>query len=62
MKRAIMEISKKMNEIGEIYVYNYSVITVISYHLGENIFETRQGKNYFASKDSDNRQMKIFDE
>lgn len=60
--KCVMEISKKMNEIGEIYVYNYSVITVISYHLGENIFETRQGKNYYARKDSDSRQMKIFDE
>jgi len=60
--KCVLEISKKMNEIGEIYAFKYSVHTVISYHLGENTFETDQGRSYFARKTSDKNQMKLFDE
>ena len=60
--KCVLEISKKINEIEEIYVFKYSVHTVISYHLGENSFETNQGRNYFAKKSCDKNQMKLFDE
>lgn len=57
----VLEISKKMNEAGEIYISNYSVITVISYSLGEQSVETKQGKRYFKEKEYRKNQLKLFD-
>lgn len=58
----ILVISKKMNEIGDIYVSNYSVLTVVSYHFGEDTVETRQGKKYFRDKELKANQLNLFDE
>lgn len=57
----ILEISRKMNEIGVIYISNYSVLTVISYNSGENLIETKQGKQYFRTKENKSNQMNLFD-
>lgn len=57
----VLVISKKMNEIGDIYVSSYSVATVISYHYGEETIETNQGKKYFRDKEFRNSQLKLFD-
>lgn len=60
--RCVLKISKKMNEIGEIYVSNYSVLTVISWHFGENTVETKQGRKYFRDKENKSKQMNLFNE
>jgi hypothetical protein len=60
--KCVLEITKKMNEIGEIYVSNYTVITVISYHFGEATVETRQGRSYFRNKKNRENQLNLFDE
>lgn len=59
--KCVLEISKKINEIGEVYVSNYSVLTVISYHFGEQSVETKQGKQYFRLKELKQNQLKLFD-
>jgi hypothetical protein len=58
--KCILEIKKKMNEIGEIYVSSYSVITVVSYNFGEDTVETKHGKQYFRTKDHKKNQMDLF--
>ena len=57
----VLVISKKMNEIGDIYVSNYSVPTVISYHFGTDTIETTQGKKYFRDKGYKDNQLNLFD-
>ena len=58
--QCILEISKKMNEIGDIYVSNYSVATVVSYNdSGKNI-QTIQGKEYLREKSERENQMDLF--
>ncbi len=59
--KCVLEISKKMNEIGDIYVSNYSVLTVTSYNFGENLVETKQGKKYFSDKENKANQLNLFD-
>lgn len=59
--KCVLEIYKKMNEIGEIYVSNYSVIAVISYYDNENIIRTSQGSKYFREKEEKLKQLKLFD-
>ncbi len=57
----VLVISKKMNEIGDIYVSNYSVPIVISYHFGVDTIETTQGKKYFRDKEHQDNQLELFD-
>jgi hypothetical protein len=58
--QCVLEISRRMNEAGEIYISNYSVLTVVSYKLGNDIKETIQGKKYFKSKDYKDKLQKLF--
>ncbi|SHJ36555.1 hypothetical protein SAMN05444280_11781 [Tangfeifania diversioriginum] len=58
----ILEISRKINEIGEIFDSSYSVLTVLKKH-DENVSEeTPQGKKYRKEKEAEKAQMKLFDE
>lgn len=59
--KCILEASRKMNEAGEIYISSYSVLAVISYHFGENLVETPQGRKYFLNKKSKSSQLNLFD-
>lgn len=55
----ILGISRKINEIGEIYNSSYSVLTVLRKH-DENIsIETPQGKKYIQEKEADKAQIKL---
>lgn len=57
----VLEISRKINEIGVIYNSSYSVLTVLKKH-DENIAtETVQGKKYRQEKEAKNRQFDLFD-
>lgn len=60
--RCILVISKKMNEIGDIYVSSYSVATVISYNVDKTNIETSQGKKYFINKKISESQLNLFKE
>jgi len=60
--RCVLEIAKKMNEIGDIYVSNYSVITVVSYDDSGKTIETAQGRQYFRDKAAMASQLKLFHE
>lgn len=58
----ILEISRKINEIGEIFNSSFSVLTVLKKH-DENISEeTIQGKKYRKEKEAEKAQMKLFDD
>lgn len=57
----VLEISRKINELGEIYNSSYSVMTVLKKH-DENVsIETPQGRKYRQEKDAERRQLKLFD-
>lgn len=57
----ILEISRKINELGEIYNSSYSVMTVLKKH-DENVsVETPQGRKYRQEKDAEKSQLKLFD-
>lgn len=59
--QCVLEISKKMNEIGDIYVSSYSVVTVVTYdNAGEKI-HTNQGKQYFREKSELENQLNLFE-
>lgn len=59
--QCVLEASRKMNEAGEIYISSYAVLAVVSYHVGENLIETTQGRKYHLNKKSKANQMKLFD-
>jgi hypothetical protein len=59
--KSILIISKKMNEIGDIYVSSYSVVTVVSYNIGANTIATKQGKKFFRDKKFLLSQMDLFE-
>ena len=57
----VLEISRRVNEVGEIKNYSYSVLTVLRKH-DENItIETPQGKRYRREKEAEKSQLKLFD-
>lgn len=58
--QCVLEISRKMNEAGEIYIANYSVLTVVSYKLGNDLKETVQGKKYFKAKEYKDKLQSLF--
>jgi hypothetical protein len=60
--KCVMAISNKMNEVGDIYVSNYSVLTVISYNFGKDTIETSQGKRFFRDKEYHSKQIGLFEE
>ena len=57
----ILEISKELNEFGDIIETDYLVKTVIRKHDEEISELTPQGKLYLAKKQSDKQQLKLFD-
>ena len=58
--QCVLEISKKMNEIGDIYVSSYSVLTVVTYDNEDGKVQTSQGKQYFQEKTELERQLSLF--
>jgi hypothetical protein len=56
----ILEISRKIDDLGNIYYSNYSVLTVLKSHFDGVTVETKQGRAYRNKKDADSRQMKLF--
>ena len=59
--KCVLEASRKMNEAGEVYISSYSVNTVISYDLGENLVKTTQGRQYLLNKINKPNQLNLFD-
>lgn len=57
----ILEKSRKINEIGEIYTSAYSVLTVLKKHYENVVIETPQGKQYRKEKEAEKQQYKLFD-
>jgi hypothetical protein len=57
----ILEISRKIDDLGNIFNSNYSVKTVLRQHDEGISIETPQGKRYRKKKDDDNSQMKLFE-
>lgn len=57
----ILEESRKINEIGEIYTSAYSVLTVLKKHYENVVIETPQGKQYRKEKEAEKQQYKLFD-
>lgn len=58
----VLEVSRKINEVGEIYNSSYSVMTVLKKHDENSSIETPQGKKYRQVKEANQAQMKLFDE
>lgn len=56
----VLEISRKMDDIGNEYIYNYSVVLVIKYRDSNVTIETKQGKRYKANKEAERQQFNLF--
>jgi hypothetical protein len=56
----ILEKSRKINEIGEIYTSAYSVLTVLKKHYENTVAETPQGKRFRKEKEAEKQQFKLF--
>lgn len=56
----ILEQSRKINEIGEIYTSAYSVLTVLKKHYKNIVEETPQGKKHRKEKEAKKQQFKLF--
>jgi len=57
----VLEISRKINEIGDIYNSSFSVLTVLKKHDENIVTETVQGKKYRQEKEAIKRQFNLFD-
>lgn len=57
----VIEVSRKINEVGEIFNSSYSVLTVLKKHYENVVFETPQGKKYRQEKEAERNQLKLFD-
>lgn len=55
-----LEKKRRINTLGEIEIYSYSVNTVIKISNDNESFETKQGKDYKAKKENDARQLLLF--
>lgn len=58
--KVVLEISRKMNEVGEIYDSGYSVLTVLSHGTKDDFSETPQGNKYFLNKKAQSKQLDLF--
>lgn len=56
----VLEKSRKINEVGEIYTSSYSVLTVLKKHYENTVEETPQGKKYRREKEAEKQQLKLF--
>lgn len=58
----ILEKSRRINEIGEIYTSGYSVLTVLKKHYENIVEETPQGKKYRKEKEAKKQQLDLFND
>jgi len=58
----ILEIERKIDDLGLIYNSNYSVITVLKHYEDGISFETPQGKKHRQKKEADKMQLRLFDD
>lgn len=56
----IMEIERKIDDLGNIFNSNYSVLTVLKQHDENASFETPKGKKIRQQKDANRQQLKLF--
>lgn len=57
----VLEIARRVNEVGEIKNYSYSVLTVLKKHDENVTIETPQGRKYRREKEAEKSQLKLFD-
>lgn len=57
----IIEIARKIDDLGNVFNSNYSVLTVLRQHDEGISIETSQGKKIRQKREADNAQMKLFD-
>jgi len=58
----ILEIERKIDDLGNIFNSNFSVLTVLKQHDENASFETPKGKKIRKQKEGDKLQMKLFDD
>lgn len=58
----VLEISRKIDDMGNIYFSNYSVLTVLKRHYDGITVETKQGKDYRRKKEAEKSQLSLFDD
>jgi len=58
----ILEISRKIDDMGNVYFSNYSVLTVLKRHDDGIAVETKQGKAYRRKKEAKKSQLSLFNE
>jgi hypothetical protein len=58
----VLEIERKIDDLGNIFNSNFSVLTVLRQHDEITSFETPQGKRYKTQKEADKMQMKLFND
>ncbi len=56
----ILEIERKIDDLGNVFNSNYSVLTVLKRHDEKVSYETPQGKKYRQKKDADKMQQNLF--
>jgi len=56
----VLQITRKIDSLGEISITGYTVTTVLKKIYNENVLETKQGKYYLASKKAAKDQGKLF--
>jgi hypothetical protein len=56
----ILEIQRKIDDLGNVFNSNYSVLTVLRQHDEIASFETPQGKKIRKQKEADKMQLKLF--
>lgn len=57
----VLEISRKIDDLGNVYNSSYKVLTVLKHHEDGISSETPQGKKYRQKKEADKRQYNLFD-
>lgn len=57
----ILEIARKIDDLGNVFNSNYSVLTVMRQHDDGVSIETSQGKKIRQKREADNAQMSLFD-
>lgn len=58
----ILRISRKIDDLGNVYNSNFSVLTVLRQHEEGIITETSKGRKIRKEKEADNAQTKLFDD
>lgn len=56
----VVEIERKIDDLGNVFNSNYSVLTVLKQHDEKASFETQQGKKYRQKKEADRMQLNLF--